>query len=496
MTDTRPHESEAARPIRRRPSRLGIGRATAILSLPSAVVLAGLAAAGQLGVALAAGGVAVVAALTAGLVYRHLSDLSTLRGHLEDRGDEENPRAAIAGRRAALAPIGDSGAGADLALALERSDRRLESWIARIQQNADLSREVVDSIPDALLLVDSRGRVANANRAARKQFGEQIVDRNISAVIRHPEVLATLRRALAGDASGDVEVAQAAPVERVFTVRIQGLPEREPDEAAALMLFVDLSAIRRAEQMRVDFVANVSHELRTPLATLLGFIETLQGPARDDGDARERFLDIMRTQATRMTRLVNDLLSLSRIETKEHAPPTDRIELEAVLKGVKATLDLEARRKDMRVRVEVAPGLPPVIGDRDELAQVVQNLMDNAIKYGKAGTEVTVAAGLAQRLPPSYPSAGGTAVTIAIRDRGEGIAAEHIPRLTERFYRVDTARSRELGGTGLGLAIVKHIIGHHRGTLTVESEVGKGSTFTVFVPAEEPRTGTPDVTAA
>jgi two-component system phosphate regulon sensor histidine kinase PhoR len=254
------------------------------------------------------------------------------------------------------------------------------------------------------------------------------------------------------------------------------------------MLFVDLSSIRRAEQMRVDFVANVSHELRTPLATLLGFIETLQGPARDDAEARDRFLEIMKAQGNRMSRLVNDLLSLSRIETNEHKPPSERVALGPVLEGVKATLDLEARRKDMTVRLDAEAGLPAVIGAEDELAQVAQNLLDNAIKYGRPGTEITVTARLAERLPASFPGGpgggpgGAAAVAIAVRDRGDGIPPEHIPRLTERFYRVDTARSRELGGTGLGLAIVKHIVSRHRGALTIQSTPGDGSVFTVFIP--------------
>ncbi len=466
--------------------RMAAARAAAILTVPAAAVFLGLVAVGELSPWHGLGGVAVTAAASFLLVRRHHADLAVLRRHLDNRAGVDDPRSAIAERRSALAGIGEVGAASELALALERADRRAQDWIDRLAQRSQAQALVIETIPDPLLLIDARGRVDQANGAARRQFGQQIVDRDLSTVIRHPDVLATVRRALAGEAGGDVEIAIAAPVERVFNVRIEALASDGRGGAAALMLFVDLSAIRRAEQMRVDFVANVSHELRTPLATLLGFIETLQGPARDDPDARDRFLEIMKSQGHRMSRLVQDLLSLSRIETNEHQPPSDRIALLPVLEGVKATLDLEARRKDMRVRLEVDAVLPAVVGAEDELAQVVQNLLDNAIKYGRPGTEITLSARRADRVPASFPGGPtGKAVAIAVRDRGDGIAPQHVPRLTERFYRVDAARSRDLGGTGLGLAIVKHIVSRHRGALGIQSTPGEGSLFTVYIPAAD-----------
>jgi two-component system phosphate regulon sensor histidine kinase PhoR len=233
--------------------------------------------------------------------------------------------------------------------------------------------------------------------------------------------------------------------------------------------------------MRADFIANASHELRTPLTTLTGFIETLRGPARDDAEARERFLAIMHQQAARMTRLVEDLLSLSRIELNEHVMPQGLVALDSLLRHLADALELRAAERGMRIRLDLPPALPEVLGDRDELAQVFQNLVDNGIKYGRAGSDITVTAATGVR--PSYSSdAGGNPfVSVAVRDCGEGIAREHLPRLTERFYRVDTARSREMGGTGLGLAIVKHILNHHRGFLEIESTLGAGSAFTVFL---------------
>jgi two-component system, OmpR family, phosphate regulon sensor histidine kinase PhoR len=239
--------------------------------------------------------------------------------------------------------------------------------------------------------------------------------------------------------------------------------------------------------MRADFIANASHELRTPLTTLTGFIETLRGPAREDAEARERFLAIMHEQAARMIRLVEDLLSLSRIELNEHVMPQGRVALGPLLHHLADALELRAGERGMCIRLDLPPDLPDVLGDRDELAQVFQNLVDNGIKYGRAASEITVATATGVRPLYSGDTGGSAFVSVAVRDRGEGIAREHLPRLTERFYRVDTARSREMGGTGLGLAIVKHILNRHRGFLEIESTPGMGSVFTVFLrPAAAP----------
>jgi two-component system phosphate regulon sensor histidine kinase PhoR len=225
--------------------------------------------------------------------------------------------------------------------------------------------------------------------------------------------------------------------------------------------------------MRADFVANASHELKTPIAGLLGFIETLRGPARDDPAARERFLGIMAEQAERMRRLVDDLLMLSRIEQHEHARPDAAVDVGRVLASVQDLLQLKASSRKVAVELAVAPELPRAVGDHDELIIVFQNLVDNAIKYARPATTVRIAA----------EPLGGDRVSVSVSDEGDGIPAAHLPRLTERFYRVDTARSRQLGGTGLGLAIVKHVVNRHRGRLDIRSTPGKGSIFTVTLPA-------------
>jgi len=491
MVDGRTTQEDRSRTIAA-PAWGTVLRMSGLLALVPSVIFIGLLTAGELEALFAIGAVAATYGALAFIVRRHLRELAILRHHLDDRAQAPDLETALADRRGAISQIGDTGPSADLALSLERADRQLSAWMDSAHRAAETRARVIQAIPDPLLVVDARSRIISANRAAQTQFGQRIEGRALSAVIRHPAVLAAVRGAHAGTAATAVEFEIAAPVERTFTVQVEPLSDAAGQATAALLLFVDLTAVRRSEQMRVDFVANVSHELRTPLSTLMGFIETLQGPAREDSDARDRFLEIMRMQALRMSRLVSDLLSLSRIESNEHTPPTGRVALAPIVDGVKATLDLEARRKDMRVKIEIPGDLPPVIGEADELTQVVQNLMDNAIKYGRSGTVVEVTARLAEQAPAAYPGKRDGAIAVSVRDRGEGIEPDHIPRLTERFYRVDTARSRELGGTGLGLAIVKHIVGRHRGALTIESTRGEGTTVTAYLPRAKPVSGAGD----
>jgi two-component system phosphate regulon sensor histidine kinase PhoR len=242
------------------------------------------------------------------------------------------------------------------------------------------------------------------------------------------------------------------------------------------MTFHDLTPLRRVDEMRADFVANASHELRTPLAALSGFIETLQGPARDDPAARERFLGIMQAQAYRMARLIDDLLSLSRIELNAHLRPDKEVELVSIIRQVVDGLQTLARDRDIEVRVS-APERLIVRGDRDELLRVFENLVENALKYAGSGKHVDI----------SVAEASPREARVAVRDYGPGIAPEHLPRLTERFYRVDVVQSRSEGGTGLGLALVKHILNRHGGRLTIESVFGEGATFNALLPLADSR---------
>jgi two-component system phosphate regulon sensor histidine kinase PhoR len=438
----------------------------AVLTAPAAAVLLVLAAAGALSGGLAVAGTLAVFLALVLPVHRHLRHLRRLAGRLSGR--EAPPRERLSG----LHP--------ELDRAVLEADTRSRGRLAELEATLAGAESIFASLPDPVLMLNSEQGIVRANRAAEQLLQERLEGRALSGVLRHPALLAAVEAALAEGAPRTVEVALPVPVERQLAAHVEPIAKTLPDGSAAILVLHDVTALTRADRMRADFVANASHELRTPLSTLIGFLETLLGPAREDAAARERFLPIMLEQAQRMARLVADLLSLSRIELNEHTPPTGRVDLAAVLGGVADALEMKARGRGMAIRIE-AERLAPVIGDADELAQVFQNLIDNAIKYGAPGTEVRVVAGPAEAVSSRAPRRFAQGVAVAVIDRGEGIAREHLPRLTERFYRVDSARSRELGGTGLGLAIVKHIVSRHRGHLEIESAPGEGSRFTVYL---------------
>jgi two-component system phosphate regulon sensor histidine kinase PhoR len=299
--------------------------------------------------------------------------------------------------------------------------------------------------------------------------------------LRDPGLLAAVDEALQGQGEAQLTLRLPGPPSRAFGVLVVPLQLRR--QAAALVGLRELTEQLMIERIRQDFVANASHELRTPLSALRGFIDTLAGPARDDPEARARFLETMAGEAARMSRLVDDLLSLSRIEQSEHQPPGDQVDPAACLRSVVRTLEPYAEQRSARLELVLAEPLPKVVADRDQLVQLLTNLIDNAIKYGGPAGEVTICGEHVVAAPPGAgPLTGRAALRLVVSDRGQGIAPEHLPRVTERFFRVDPARSRQLGGTGLGLAIVKHILRRHRGHLAIESELGRGTTVTVFLP--------------
>jgi two-component system phosphate regulon sensor histidine kinase PhoR len=331
---------------------------------------------------------------------------------------------------------------------------------ARIVDGAMEDRALVERLPDPLIKLDAAGNVLWRNAGAVSAFGQES-----AALLRHPVFRGAVAQA---GTSGQ-------PVRRTLTLAVPVVRELDltviPVGGPIYVLITDRTRERSLEKMRADFVANSSHELRTPLASLIGFIETLRGPAADDAQAQQRFLGIMAEQAARMQRVIADLLSLSRIEISEHQPPTDLLEIAPLLGRIVAGMEPMLRAAETRMDVSIAPELPAVPGDADQLAQVFTNLFDNAIKYGKRGGCIRVQARC---------EAGG--VIVAVADDGAGIAREHLPRLTERFYRVDKGRSRAVGGTGLGLAIVKHVVNRHRGRLVIDSTEGVGTVFTVWLP--------------
>lgn len=331
-----------------------------------------------------------------------------------------------------------------------------------------------EALKDPAFILTTGSTLKYQNRAAVETFGPMVAEGHLSSRLRAPEILKMVDRAIAGGQEATIEYVEKVPSERWYRVRIAPMKEISAITGGGelfLLTLRDQSEAKRIDKMRTDFIANASHELRTPLASLSGFVETMQGPARDDPDARDQFLAIMQEQAGRMTRLLDDLLSLSRLEMKAHIAPTDTVDLVPLIGHVCDTLAPLA--DDLGVSIDVtAPQTPlRVPGDRDELIQVFENLIENACKYGQSGKRVEIAIEVA--------ASDGTGPQVRVRDFGPGIADEHVPRLTERFYRVDVEASRSNKGTGLGLAIVKHILTRHRARLVIRSEPGNGSEFIV-----------------
>ncbi len=358
---------------------------------------------------------------------------------------------------------------------------RGRSEVAQAGRPAEASwRAIVDAMTDPVIVLNREGRVLHSSRAARELFINLREGQALLQVSRNPDLLAAVEVAVTAGSVRTAQLLERVPIERRLSVTISPLREANgaSGEPALLLVFRDVSEEERLAQMRADFIANASHELRTPLTSLRGFIETLQGQARDDQAARKQFLEIMAVQASRMTRLLDDLLSLSRLEMRVHVPPRDEVEINEIVQEVTDLLQPIAEDAEIALAFEPASAARNVRGDHDELVQVFQNLVQNAIKYGRRGGHVNVRVG---REPG--PRGMGDRVTVEVSDDGPGIAEEHLPRLTERFYRVDVTASRDKGGTGLGLAIVKHVLNRHHGQLRIRSKVGAGSTFTVLLDA-------------
>ncbi|MBT3700976.1 MAG: PAS domain-containing protein [Alphaproteobacteria bacterium] len=338
---------------------------------------------------------------------------------------------------------------------------------------------ILDGLTDAVILIDENRIIVDVNAAAIDLLGTDAKGLGLGRVINNAQVIKAVDTVLTGGNGDQGEVLLPPPVSRNCEMRVIALPARNPTKANWIMLVLrDVTDARKTEQMRTDFISNVSHELRSPVSSLLGFIETLQGPAHDDADARDRFLGIMADEARRMTSLVNDLLTLSRVEADEHIRPAGPVNIAGVLAEISTVLMARARMRGMTIDLRIPDDLPQVTGDKEELIQVFRNLIDNAISYGSENTSIQVVAenqGQVFGTPEAM-------LAVSVTNQGAGINPQDIERLTERFYRVDKGRSRATGGTGLGLAIVKHIIGHHRGNLEIRSTPGENTSFTVCLP--------------
>jgi len=361
---------------------------------------------------------------------------------------------------------------ARMAAGIERLARTLADRAALVGQLLRTNEAIVERLPDLLLVLGADRSVRRANAAARAAFGA-----DMPAVVRHPGLRAAIDQAFANGIA-EAELMLPVPVRREVQATILLIDPPLADGGHAIAVLSDRTRERAVERMRADFIANASHELRTPLASLVGFIHTLRGPAADDPPAQQRFLGIMAEQAERMNRLIDDLMSLSRIELTEHQPPSERVDIGAVAERIAAAFEPQVRARNVRLELSIGPDLPPVVADADQVEQVMQNLVENAIKYSPDGANVGLTVELANGA--RWPARPG--IVIGVRDNGPGIPKVHVPRLTERFYRVDKGRGRAAGGTGLGLAIVRHIVSRHRGQLVIESEEGRGSLFAVWLP--------------
>ena len=364
-----------------------------------------------------------------------------------------------------------------LALRSAQEQNRFSEPIANVETGDDLLRAVVAGLPDPVVALDRDGRILALNDRARSLAPALRQGEPVALALRMPALIEAIGRAAAEGEEQRVVYSERVPLDRWYetiVIPVKRSP-KAPSPDFVLMTFHDLTPLRRVEEMRADFVANASHELRTPLAALLGFIETLQGSAREDPKARARFLAIMQEQARRMARLIDDLLSLSRIELNAHRRPDTPVDLAPIVRQVADGLETLARDRGVIVNIDNA-NATTVLGDHDELVRVFENLVENALKYGAAGRRVDI------KLGEGLSAEDEPEAQVSVRDYGPGIAPEHLPRLTERFYRVDVTESRAQGGTGLGLALVKHILNRHRGRLTIESAPGAGAVFTVHLP--------------
>ena len=448
------------------------------LILPLVLVEAGvflvLMATGELTLAAALAGFAVLAVTSVALVWPLVSGADNIRSWIVRRSgspDLEPPRLRSGPLASQLQSLVDA-----VTHALDERDTRIH----RLARDND---HLLDALTAPVLLVSKDSELVRFNDAAGRVFGDLQAGQHVSRILRDPGFDGAVAAGLGDGLSSVVEVVVTRDhVDSHFVLDVAPLPAGMGD-AALMVVCHDVTGARRTEQMRVDFVANASHEIRSPLTTLIGCIETLQGPARNDADSRTRFLAMMEEQGRRMANLVEDLLSLSRIEIREHAQPTGEVAIAPLLCRLASTLHFETDRRSMTIDLDIPDSMPPVRGDEDEIEQAFYNLIANAIGYSREGTTVSLAAGVAERPPDHLRVARGRLAWISVTDQGDGIEAHHLPRLTERFYRVDKARSRERGGTGLGLAIVKHILSRHRGELHVASTPGKGSVFTVWLPA-------------
>ncbi len=448
-----------------------------VVTLAPLLVMAGMVVMGEMNISAFLLGYSMIVVASGFLIYPFLKNMGELTIYVKTLAQDKQvnpPKLLIISMMFEL-----SEALSNLRSLWERKKQDMQTVITE--------REIlVDTLPDILIMINNAGEIVRTNRAARAIFGQNLGKKQLKSVIASDYLLDAVSGVLEDLRCREVEFRLNEPVLRDFLAIIESFPISSKGGISVVITINDITELKSVEQMRADFVANASHEIRTPLASISGMIETIRGPARDDPAAIDMFLGIMSEQAERMRQLINDLLSLSKIEMNVHAVPTEAVDLAAIIRNESRYFDFPSKEKRMPILLDVHDNLPQVKGDRNELTQVVHNLIGNAIKYGNADTEVIVTVRVTNELPADPNMRNLSKVVIfSVRDHGEGIAKEHLSRLTERFYRVDSARTRQVGGTGLGLAIVKGIVTRHRAAITINSTIGQGSIFSVFLPIYE-----------
>lgn len=346
---------------------------------------------------------------------------------------------------------------------------------------------VLDTLPDPILMIDRKGNILGANISARNLLGDNITDRKVEEIFSSNNFINAVARVLNKESESENLIFYVKkPIDQKLYAHIKQLPYLSKGRAVAVISLYDLTKAMKIEKMQSDFVANASHELRTPLAIISGFIETLQTSAKDDAEARDKFLKIMQEQAEYMSSLIENLLSLSKIEMSQDMPPEDKVDVAKIIGEVSEALSLKAKAREIAIHSFIEPDLPEITADARQVKQVVQNLADNAVKYGVAKSDMLIKARLVDNIPPSksFQVAKGKAVAISVNNKGPKISPENLARLTERFYRMQEHKDLNIKGTGLGLAIAKHIILRHKGNLTVTSTAYNGTTFTIYLPLE------------
>ncbi len=452
-------------------------RTLVILSIPVLVVLLVLLLNDEIGLVHFLLGYGFVLLFSAIMLQPVLSNLAALTDYVLDLSQDKKTKAP---------DLGVLNIASDLSSALVQLQR---NWQEKKHQMESIITEreiLVDTLPDMLIMTDEDLGIVRTNRSARLMFGQNLAGKHLQDIFESDVLINAVITVIESLKGREVDFHITEPELRDIHAIIERFPIASKGGMAVIITLNDVTQLKRVQKMRADFVANASHEIRTPLTSIAGLVELLQGPAKDDKEAHPKFLAMMAEQAERMKNLISDLLSLSKIEMNAHSVPTGVVDIQRVVKHEKDHFEWAAKQKDITINIEAADNLSKVRGEENELKQVMHNLIGNAIKYGNQGSDVLVTARVTSDLPrdPNFVKTK-RAMQITVRDEGEGIAKEHLPRLTERFYRVDSARTRKVGGTGLGLAIVKHILQRHRGVMKVESVVGEGSSFHVYLPLSE-----------